>query len=176
MSQGYGSVHGGRDRAFVARLQRLVTEDDRGALAMLRRGLRRAPGNEPAMHKYVVPWLGDEKGWREDVFYLVASMFAFHPTNWPEDTEDKDPNLGASFARLSRSDGGSVEAVERRFTVLLSTHQEDLHVQLRHAVSLLKSKDVPVDWVRLLSDLRWWGNDDRSVQRRWAKAFWGQTP
>ena len=69
----------------------------------------------------------------------------------------------------------SPESVDRRFTVLLGANREDLPQHLRHAVSLLKSKDVPVDWARLLDDLKWWDDDDRRVQRRWAKAFWGRT-
>jgi CRISPR system Cascade subunit CasB len=63
--------------------------------------------------------------------------------------------------------------VERRFVALLNCHQDDLDHHLRQAVSLLKSKDAPVDWAELLKDIQRWDNDDRLVQRRWARAFWG---
>ena len=174
MSQRYGSTGDGKDQRFVAYLERLAAPEDRGALAVLRQGLRGRPGEEPAMYRYVVPWVqGEQTRWGEDVHYLVAALFAFHPKNWPEGTTDWDSNLGASFARIAV--GEARESVERRFTVLLNTHQADLAAQLRHAISLLKSRDVPVDWGRLLNDLRWWGNDDKRVQRRWAKVFWGRT-
>jgi CRISPR system Cascade subunit CasB len=68
---------------------------------------------------------------------------------------------------------GSEEAVERRFVALLNAHPEDLDKHLRHAVSLLKAHEIPVDWLRLLGDLRGWGNPERYVQRNWARAFWG---
>jgi CRISPR system Cascade subunit CasB len=159
---------------FVSFLQGLKEHDDRGALAALRRGLGRPPGQEPEMHKYVVRWAsGEQSLWAENTYYLVAALFADHPVQW--DMREGQSNLGASFARLSDPDG-IPESVERRFTSLLSVPAEDLHLHLRHAVSLLKSKDIPVDWVRLLDDLRWWEHEDRWVQRRWSQAFWGRAP
>ena len=160
---------------FVAFLQGLKDREDRGALAALRRGLGRPPGEEPEMHKYVVRWTGGEQSrWEENTYYLVAALFAHHPVQW--DKREGQSNLGASFSRLSTPDGIVPESIERRFTNLLSVPAEDLHLHLRHAVSLLKSKNVPVDWVRLLNDLRWWGHEDLWVQRRWSQAFWRGLP
>jgi CRISPR system Cascade subunit CasB len=160
---------------FVAFLQGLAQSNDRSALAALRRGLGRPPGEEPSMHRYVAPWYRPEQSrWAEDTYYLVAALFAHHPVSWDE--RSGPSNLGASFARLQNAGGGSPEAVERRFASLLGVDAEDLHLHLRHAVSLLKSQDIPVDWGQLLTDLRWWGHEDRWVQRRWAQAFWGRSP
>lgn len=157
---------------FAAFLRGLADTNDRAALANLRRGLGRPPGEEPAMHRHVAPWAGSERSrWAEDVYYLVAALFALHPASW--DRQAGPSNLGASFARLRDAESNSPEGVERRFTNLLGVDAEDLHLHLRHAVSLLKSKDIPVDWARLLNDLRWWIHEDRWVQRRWARAFWG---
>ena len=158
-----------KGEGFVKHLLGLAERKDRGALAALRRGLGRLPGTAPEMHRYVVPWSnGESSRWREDVYYIVAALFAYHPVHWSRDTEARS-NLGASFARLR---GAEEDGVERRFTALLSVHMEDLHVHLRHAVSLLKSNDIPIDWVRLLDDLQYWGHEDRLIQRSWARAFW----
>lgn len=162
-----------KDQRFVEFLQGLVERKERGALAALRRGLGRPPGEAPEMHCHVAHWAAGEKPrWREDVYYLVAALFAYHPVQW--NTQNGQSNLGASFARLKKADGISPVGIERRFTALLSAHVEDLHIHLRHAMSLLKSKDVPIDWIRLLRNLRLWGHEDRWVQRDWAKAFWGE--
>jgi CRISPR system Cascade subunit CasB len=162
-----------KTRAFVEHLQGLDQRKERGALAALRRGLGRPPGDAPEMHRYVVAWAdGERSRWSEDVYYVVAALFAYHPARWTEIRGSS--NLGASFARLAQAKGMSLESVDRRFTVLLGAYREDLPQLLRHAVSLLKSRDVPVDWARLLDDLKWWDDDDRRVQRRWAKAFWGR--
>ena len=49
-----------RSERFVTFLQGLEESNDRGALAVLRRGLGRPPGEEPEMHKYVVRWADGE--------------------------------------------------------------------------------------------------------------------
>jgi CRISPR system Cascade subunit CasB len=59
--------------------------------------------------------------------------------------------------------------------VLLAAHPDDLDFHLRQAVSFLKSRDVPVNWHQLLSDVLAWGHPERYVQRRWARAFWGRS-
>ena len=150
--------------------------DDRTALAALRRGLGMPPGHAPEMHRYVVRWAsGDHPRWREDIYYIVAALFAYHPLHWPVEREGWS-NLGASFAMLQGVGGASEQGVERRLTALLSAHVEDLHVHLRHAVSLLKANGVPIDWGQLLDDLRYWEHNDRPVQRNWARAFWQMAP
>lgn len=161
--------------SFVDYLLGLEERKDHAALAALRRGLQRPPGAAPEMHRYVVRWSnGESSRWREDVYYIVAALFAFHPCNWRRADSDTYTNLGASFAKTAGGD--SHEAVERRFTALLNVRAEDLHVHLRHAVSLLKSKDVSIDWAMLLRDLMSWNHEDRRVQRNWARAFWRAVP
>jgi CRISPR system Cascade subunit CasB len=154
---------------FVTYLEGL--RDNRGALAALRRGLGQPPGTVPDMYRYVVPWLPDDApSWREDAHYLVAALFAYHPT------EGRTGNLGDHFAR-TRDPQGDNTAIERRFTALLAAHPDDLDFYLRQAISFLKSKDVPVNWHQLLSDVMAWGHPDyrERVQKDWAGAFWGRS-
>jgi len=149
---------------FITYLEGL--REDRGALAALRRGLGQPPGTVPGMYRYVVPWLpADAPPWLEDAYYLVAALLAYHPAS------GGSGNMGNHFARTC--DRGDNSAVERRFTALLAAHPEDLGFYLRQAVSFVKSKDVPVNWHQLLSDVLAWGHPDRYVQRAWARAFWG---
>src|SRR5262249_54428628 len=67
-------------------------------------------------------------------------------------------NLGASFAWL----GSQVDSksIEKRFVALLNCHEDDLAEHLRHAIGLLRSKEIPVDWIQLLKDLRNWNHPD----------------
>lgn len=156
-----------RESRFVQYLQKLAESDDRPALAALRRGLS---GSTAEMHRYVVPYLPpDAPEYREDHFYLVAALFALHP-RWAE--EGQPSNFGASFARLAESSGS--ESIEKRFVALLNAHPDDVPEHLRHAVALLKSKQIPVDWAQLLHDLWYWNHEKRFVQRDWARAFWGR--
>lgn len=166
-----------RQREFIKHLKELAERKDRGALAQLRRGLGREPGSDLAMAPYVTRYIPAAAGaWEEAAYYLVAALFAWHPRDWDEaEPEAEGHNLGASFARLAMLQGPAearARSTEQRFGALLNSHRDDLHVHLRQAVSLLKSKEVPVNWDQLLADVCRWNAPDRPVQRAWAKAFW----
>lgn len=143
--------------------------DDRAALAALRRGLGHPPGTVADMYRYVVPWLpADAPSWLEHAYYLVAALFAYHPHPGGKG------NVGDHFAR-ARAPQGDDTATERRFTVLLAAHPDDLDFYLRQAISFLRSKDVPINWHQLLPDMLAWGHTERYVQKAWARAFWGRS-
>jgi len=144
-------------------------KDDRGVMAALRRGLGQPPGTIYSMYRYVVPFLGDEVSLARDAaYYLVAALYAYHPMSGDL------KNLGASMALLRDPKGENNDALERRFTVLLAAHPDDLDVYLRQAIGVLKSKDIPVNWHQLLADVLAWGHPNRYVQRNWAHAFWSR--
>lgn len=156
------------DHYFISYLESLRDREDRGALAALRRGLGEKPGSMPAMYPYVVPKLPQQvKPWQEKAYYLVASLFAYHPKAGGKG------NMGTHFAATTTPQNENT-AVERRFTSLLAAHPEDLPFYLRQAVSYLSSKDVPINWNQLFVDIQAWGHLDRYVQKRWARAFWGR--
>lgn len=151
---------------FVQYLERLRDKDDKGSLAVLRRGLGKSPGEAPGMFRYVVPWLGmGVKPWQEEVFYIVASLFASHPQPGGEGS------IGSAFYRLAMDK--SVESIERRFVALLNCHPDELKEHLRHAISLLKSRQIPIGWHCLFQDLLGWRHRSRYVQKSWARDFWG---
>ncbi|MEW6212340.1 MAG: type I-E CRISPR-associated protein Cse2/CasB [Acidobacteriota bacterium] len=161
------------EERFVDFLVELVENEDRASLAALRRGLGKKPGEAAESHPLILPRIpANASRWDEDAYYLAGSLFALHQIDWPaSEDEDQRTNLGASFARLGRV--VESESIEKRFVALLNCHEDDLPDHLRHAVSLLKSKEIPIDWARLLRDVRRWNNEDRWVQREWARAFWG---
>ena len=158
---------------LIESLEKLVRDQDRGALAALRRGLGKSPGTAMEMHRYVVPFLPRGRPWDEEFYYLVATMFAYwHQGEIAVEAHPPD-NLGASLARLQTPEIGS--SLELRFTALLKSHRDDLPAHLRQAVGLLRAKGVPVHWRNLWRDLRHWYHEDGWVQRAWAKSFWGRT-
>ena len=167
-----------RQERFIAYLESLADREDRGPLAMLRRGLGKPPGTVMEMYPYVAPWVPDNAKRREEnAYYLVAALFGLHPLNWRIDKSRPayhPTNFGASYAQLKKDADGNdrTTSAERRFVGLLNCHHDDLPDHLRHGVSLLSSRNIPVDWARLLSDLRHWDDPDRYVQRNWARSFW----
>lgn len=151
---------------------------NRAALAALRRGLGKQPGEAPEMFPVLLPLLPEAglSRWDERVAYLVASLFARYPDAppWPESSSERwQRNLGASLRQLAAQTDS--EGPERRFVALLNSDEDDLPHHLRGIVSLLESAKLPVpmDWVRLIWDLRGWNTPERTIQKDWAGAFWG---
>jgi CRISPR system Cascade subunit CasB len=158
---------------FIEYLERIRDGNDqsraRAILATLRRGLGKEPGEDANVMRYVVPYLPAEgQPWKERPYFLIASLFALHPE------PGGSGNMGKHFAAI-RQGNPNEEAIERRFTVLLNTHEDDLDGQLRQAVSLCKAHSVPIDWHQLLRDVQGWGHPNRRVQRTWARSFWERT-
>lgn len=152
--------------ALVTHLFELVARDDRAALSRLRRGLGKPPGTDVASFQDVVPYIPekDEAPSRAWPYFVVAALFASYPVQGSNGTTVA--NAFASLPETAARDG--------RFRALLNTHVADLPSHLRQAVGLIGSKDLTFCWARLLGDLRGWSHPDHSVQRRWARDFWGK--
>lgn len=149
---------------LISALERLVQAEDRAALAALRRSL--AEDAVAHAYPYVVPFFpGQASSWLERTYLLVAGLFALHPAVGPF-------SLGTALRRVRDMTGSS--SIERRFVALLDAHPEDLGPHLRHAVALVRSKDIPLDWHDLLRTVREWNMD--WARRRWARDFWGSIP
>jgi CRISPR system Cascade subunit CasB len=162
-----------RQEAFIEYLEGLKDRDDRAALAALRRSLGSEAGADMDAYKHVYRFNPPE---REEVWYcLIAALFALHPASWRDSADGRwgATNFGASLARLWSKRETGRDSLERRFVALLSADDAELPDKLRHAVSLLRSEEIPVNWLQLLRDLRRWDFDTRPAQRAWARAFWG---
>ena len=182
-----------QEHKFIGHLEKLVKEQDRGALAALRRGLGKPPGTAREMDRHVLPYLPPESGLpasprekREDAYYLVGALFAY----WHQgkDTVGTNPpaNMGASLYDMVKQDVAADTSnrkpedkwkdaerrTEKRLVTLLNCHQDDLPDHLRHTIGLLKSKEIPINWLQLLNDVQNWQRESRDVQRRWARQFW----
>lgn len=160
------------DDDFVAMLEELHAKDDRAALAALRRGLGKQPGEAMETYRHVARFAVNAKNFQhEKAFHTVATLFGLYPSDSRRGDHWAQTNLGASLRELKNKVDG--EGAERRFVALLNSHTDELDDHLRHIISLLKSKKVSVNWRQLLADIRWWDGEGRDVQRKWAKAFWG---
>ncbi len=159
----------GLEEKFVDYLLRLATpgREDRAALATLKRSLAFPPGAYPRAFPLVEPWAGTLPEARRRAFYLVAGLFAHHQRHAP------GRSLPQALSLLRHSPRGS-ESLEKRFLALLEAGEDELPVHLRRMVFLLR--EVPFDWKALLRDLVYWWRDDRAVQLRWARDFYGINP
>jgi len=175
-----------KQHAFIAHLEKLIREKDRGALAALRRGLGKAPGTAREMDRYVLPYLLQDTDMhpavreaQENACYLVGALFAYWHQGKDNLAETLPVNLGDSLRflvdREAAESGNREDAekrVEKRLVALLNCHRDDLPNHLRHTIALLKSKEIPVNWTQLLWDVHNWQHESRKVQRDWARNFW----
>ncbi len=155
-----------RAETFVSWLTQDVV-DDQAMRAALRRGLGQPPGYAPEMLMHMARQVQGMPVWQERTAYIVAALFALHPIN------TENGNMGDHLRRLK---GKNDEALERRFGALLAAHEEELDVYLRQAISMLKQKDIPVNWLQLFKDVSAWGHPDPDwqarVRRAWANSFY----
>lgn len=156
-----------RIAAFVRRLQQLHTQQDRGALAVLRRAVDGDPAQALQAARYVYPYFPEgvpRERWMERAFLIVGGLFALHPVS------GSGGNLGRHLREAHREPGEDDPGKERRLLQLLAVEdREDLAHPLRQALAVLPD-DAPVDWEQLLEDVVYWGD---SVKRRWARGYWG---
>ena len=153
---------------YIAHLKALVKEENRAALAALRRALSGNPRYITDAFQYIGRYLPSYRR-GQDAYILVGALFAYHPQ-----VAEKG-NMGNHFAALRGKNPEREKAFERRFSAMLKAHPDDLAYHLRAAVSLLKSNEIPVNWPQLLRDVLRWGHPERFVPRDWAAAFWGRT-
>jgi CRISPR system Cascade subunit CasB len=162
------------NEAFIERLTGFYRQENRAALAMLRRGLGKQPGEAIEVYRVIGDFAANTKSKTQETnLHTVATLFGLYPSESREGSA-YDSNLGASVSDLSNKPNR--DGIEKRFVALLNAHADDLPDHLRQMVGLLKANDVKINWLQLLNDLHWWDRDDREVQRRWAKSFqWQKT-
>lgn len=152
-----------RQNEFIGYLLSLAEEgrEDRGALADLRSGLGKEPGEMARVHKHVVDYLPEKNG-DDRWYYLTATLFGWFPEH------RQRCSLGMAFGVLKEKS----RSMESRFVALLNAHPDDLDDHLRQAVSLLKANEEPIDWYWLFEDLLSWDHSEKRVQLRWAREFY----
>jgi len=115
-----------------------------------------------------VPWIANTASpAQEAVYYWIGALFALYPHL------SGQGSLGYSFGTIYKNETANKEAVERRFTALLAADLEDLDFYLRQAVAYLKGKEIKINWHQLFRDIQNWDSPYRTVQRNWARDFWG---
>ena len=164
---------------FISRLETLggIASDpvppDRRALAALRRSLATWPLPPAEAVRVVAPFLPQQAtGWWEDVYYIIAALFAMPPCLSSKET-GRGPSLAKALHEAASGDSG--QGPERRLLALLGCKSEDLPTHLRHVVSYLSARKISIDYLQLMRDLSWWDSGEGKVQRRWGRDFWSGT-
>lgn len=159
---------------FVTWLEELRESDDGNArkrLAAMKRWLAPSLHSQIEAAQAIQPRLSIADGnAREGAAFLIGALFALH------DAPGGTGNLGDHFRALCQPGEDPPPSVERRFMSLLAAQGDEFDTALHHAVTLLKSGGVSVNWHQLMSDAQAWKTgkpeaQDR-VRRWWSKQFW----
>jgi CRISPR system Cascade subunit CasB len=162
-----------QSQAFVLHLQNLA-QNNRGALAALRRSASFVPGTYPPAFPYVERFVPADRH-AEDSYrlalYVTAALFSRHPNH------AEGQSLAAALGKLMQSRDSN--SIEQRFVALLAADAEDLPQYLRQTVSLLSADGYGVDYASLLQDLSRYLNPRQfeardKVRQRWARDFYRQ--
>ena len=169
--------------ARLFRLQHLPEHRQKAALANLRRGVGRVPGELPELWGEFLlefpPELESESGVptkAELAVYLAVTLFALHqqgrdPGREPMHRDGQ--SLGRAVRLLVKPGEDPQDApVLRRFQALTSAaSMQEAAQHLRGMIQLLRSGGIPLDYVGLASDLY-----DVQFQPSWQRVRlrWGQ--
>ncbi|MCG2725563.1 MAG: type I-E CRISPR-associated protein Cse2/CasB [Elusimicrobia bacterium] len=151
---------------LLTRLRSYNKKDDRGIMANLRCILvdNKKHRAWPALNRLGVDI-------KDDVSAFVAGLFATHHE------EISIGNFGNTCKAIEQSKGetrsdNKLTPTERRFQHLLTAKKgHELRERVLRMVLMAKSKGVPVNYVQLETDLKFW-NDH--IKTEWATDFWAQ--
>ena len=156
-----------KNENFVDYLGELVKKDDRATLARLRHSLAFPPGQYTQVFGFMERFTSSLYGWDREAYYLTAGLFATHP----DQTEDEAETLGATFRRVYYERSES-ESIAKRFLALIDADPEQMPERLRHAINLIRSHALSVNYDLLLLHLKAWQSENHWVQQRWARDFY----
>ena len=162
---------------FFAHLED-CSESDTSVVATLRRSLMLEPGTDVRSFPFVESRANGTNSRRQKI-YLAAGLWALSfrrkldKTSSPKANRNDPLFFPKAMRKCQQQDGSN--STEKRFTALLDADADELRWRLRSAVTLVKSKDIALNWPELLDDLLKWDNPGRPVQTKWARAFWEDT-
>lgn len=145
---------------FVARLEKL----DAGDRARLKRDAGKDLSEARSLglfFRVIPPGTPTEM---EGGYFLVASLFPLADTA-------KVGSLGDALRQARDPDEKHNLGLDRRIAALLDADIAQLAFRLRQAIRLLNSKGIGVNWTELTSDILNWGSPYRTVQKKWARAY-----
>ena len=166
-------------RAFIE----VLAQCERGELASLKRNAGETlPGRGVAWFPRLLRSQTAKRN--EEIFFLVATLY---------DLNRKPKvfgNLGSTLREAAKRAGEG--GIGRRFHLLLDASFDvivdatnpdapvqsgggEMAFRLRQLVKLCASKDVGIDWPQLLADLCRWNMPGKRIQKKWARAYFGQS-
>lgn len=154
-------------------LKQLKKEDNRGIMAVLRRGL--IPGQNQRTWPILARFDGIGNDYKEKVVQTIAGLFALHPVNRETGNFGKTCQTLMGDDERAKLSNGEEGPLSRRFHHLLAADGDEILDRVVRFVMRIKSQptEIPVDYKGLMSDLLDWQTQKKDkVRTEWAKGFW----
>lgn len=163
----------------------------KAAMANLRRGIGREPGELPELLGILLSdmpqefWSENGTATKEEwVCYTVLTLYALHQQGHdakghPMNTDD-EVSMGRALYKLAEAyDGdpnGEQRIVQKLRTLATAKDRKELSHHLRGIVQLLKGNGIPLNYKRLAGDLygMQFPEGKRQVCLRWGQDFYGE--
>lgn len=150
-------------------------------LAVLRSGLDHRAGNVLALFRYYATPTDGQVTTDLEAEHATLALYGLHQQSQDRPMHRPGVTLGAALLGLRRSGRFSEEAVDRRVETAANTTSVDaFRYRLRGLVTQLRTVGQPLDYTRLLRDIRdWhWPASRQHVRRRWGLDYyaWRTSP
>ena len=165
----------------IHRLQGLPEHPRKAALANLRRGVGRAPGELPELWGSFLQDMPEEFFSKsgeptaaEWAVYLALTLYALHQQGREEPMCVPKARLGQAVRKLSarKGEGPQEGGAYRRFSALVTAgSMEEIAHHLRGLIQLLRGMGCPLDYPQLAQDLYGLQFADSAPR---VKLLWGQ--
>lgn len=153
----------------------------RAALANLRKGIGRKPGDMPELWGVFLENMPEEMysisgepSSAEWAVYTALTLYALHQQGKDLQMSAPDISLGSAVAKLV-NDEEEREHVWKRFsTAVEAADIISLAYYLRGLIQLLRAKNIPLDYPKLAKDLFHWQLPEQAdhVRLRWGQDFY----
>ena len=152
----------------------------KAALAELRHGVGKKPGELPSLWGMIFDKMPDELFGRKEAsysewaVYTALTLYALHRQGSSSDVYQKDISVGAAASGLIDNEDEIPRVVNRLNTVVTANSNDDLAYHLRGLIQLFKGADIKLDHAMLARDLYYFNIADiaDSVKLRWGRDFY----
>lgn len=174
---------------FVSRklekLRNLGDSARRAALANLRRGAGRVPGDMPGLWGTIFEDMpeemvgtGSSPDKSEWAVYVSLTLFALHQQGRDpaqEPMNQKDISVGRAAAMMVRNEADTDRVLRRFNEAATSSGMEELEHHLRGLINMLRAEGISLDYPKLAGDLFTYQTPEfaAQVRLRWGRDFYG---
>lgn len=143
-------------------------------LAALRAGLGHSAGTVPALWGFYTSPTDGQVTPELEAEHAALSLYGLHQQSQSQPMHKRGVSLGAALRGLRHNDRFSGEAVDRRVAAAVNTTSVPALVyRLRGLVTQLRAIKQPLDYDRLLQDIKGWHHPEarRRVRRSWGLSY-----